>query len=103
MFLKLNTNHISFLRMDETLYMYNGTFERNILIVGRTECGKTTFFQNLAKNRLFGDIKEVFWISKIEVSRDREENIRNCFPDQVVNFDYPNNVDEFNDLLETYR
>ena len=74
MFLKLDTNHTSFLRMDETLYMDDGTFERNILIVGRTECDKT-FFQNLAKNRLFGDIKEVFWISKIEVSRDREENI----------------------------
>ena len=74
MFLKLDTNHTSFLRMDETLYMDDGTFERNILIVGRTECDKT-FLQNLAKNRLFGDIKEVFWISKIEVSRDREENI----------------------------
>lgn len=60
-------------------------------------------FSRIWLKTLFGDIKEVFWISKIEVSRDREENIRNCFPDQVVNFDYPNNVDEFNDSLETYR
>ena len=32
------------------------------------------------------------WISKIEPSRDREENIRDCFGDQTVNFEYPNNA-----------
>ena len=48
-------------------------------------------------------MKEVYWISKIELSKDREDNIRDCFTDQVVKFDYPNNVEEFDDLLETYR
>ena len=37
--------------------------------VGRTGCGKTTFAQNLGKNNLFGDIKEVYWISKIGLSK----------------------------------
>ena len=36
------------------------------MIVGNTGCGKTTFVQNLGKNNLFGDKKEVYWISKIE-------------------------------------
>ena len=89
--------------MDEIKYTYDGKFEGNILIVGRTGCGKTTFVQNLGKNKLFGDVKEVYWISKIELSKDREENIRNYFTDQVVKFDYPNNVEEFDDLLEMYR
>ena len=89
--------------MDEIKYTYDGKFEGNILIVGRTCCGKTTFVQNLGKNKLFGDIKKVYWISKIELSKDREENIRDCFTDQVVKFEYPNNVEEFNDLLEMYR
>ena len=89
--------------MDEIKYTYDGKFEGNILIVGRTGCGKTTFVQNLGKNKLFGDVKEVYWISKIELSKDREDNIRDCFTDQVVKFDYPNNVEEFDDLLETYR
>ena len=40
--------------MDEIEYSYDGKFEGNILIVGRTGCGKTTFFQNLAKN-IFSD------------------------------------------------
>ena len=48
-------------------------------------------------------MKEVYWISKIELSKDREDNIRDCFTDQIVKFDYPNNVEEFEDLLETYR
>ena len=57
--------------MDETIYMYNGKFKGSILIVGRTRCGKTIFVQNVVKNRLFGDIKELYEISKIKLSKDR--------------------------------
>ena len=80
--------------MHEIKYRYDGKFEGNILIVGITGCGKTIFVQNLGKNKLFGDVKEVYWISKIELSMDREDNIRDCFTDQVVKFDYRNNVEE---------
>ena len=45
----------------------------------------------------------MYWVSKIEFSKDREENIRECFVDQVANVEYANNVDEFDDLLEAYR
>ena len=83
-------------------YMYNGKFQENILIVGRTGYGKTTFVQNLGKNKMFGDVKEVYWVSKIELSKDREENIRDCFVNQIVKFNYPNNVEEFDGLLELY-
>ena len=31
-----------------------------MLIVGQTGCGKTTFIQNLAKNKMFGELKNVF-------------------------------------------
>ena len=41
--------------MDEVNYMYDGKFEGNILNVGRTRRGKTTFVQNLGKNKLFGE------------------------------------------------
>ena len=58
---------------------------------------------NLGKNKLFGDIKEVYWISKIELLADRESNIRDCFKDQNVDFKYPNNVEDFNGLLEIYK
>ena len=49
---------------------------------------------------MFGDIKEVFWISKIELSRERETNIKECFVGQDVQFNYPNNLEDFDYLLE---
>ena len=45
-------------------YRYDAKFEGNILVMERTGCSKTTFVQNLGKNQMFGDIKEVLWISK---------------------------------------
>ena len=48
-------------------------------------------------------MKEIYWTSKIELSKDREDNIRNCFTDQILTFDYPNNIEKYNDLLEKYR
>ena len=84
--------------MEETNYSYNGRFDGNIL-VGRTGCGKTTFVQNLAENNLFGDIKHVFGVSKIDLSKEREDNIRACFSDeQNVHFNY--HIEDFNYLLE---
>ena len=58
--------------MDEMKYSYDGKFEENILTVGRTRCGKTTFVQDLGKNKLFGDITTVYWILKISLSEERE-------------------------------
>ena len=69
-------------------YTYNGKFEGNILVVERIGCGKTTFVQNVGKKKLFGDIKEVYWISKIELSTEREDIIKDCFKDQIVAFKY---------------
>ena len=70
--------------MDEIEHTYDGKFERNILVVGRTACGKTTFAQNLGKNNLFGDISEVYWVSKIALSDEQKKLletglvIKNC-------------------------
>ena len=89
--------------MDEIRkYTFDGKFEGNILIVGRTGCGKTTFVQNLGKNELFRGISSVFWLSKIPLSQEREENIRDCFSKQEVFFDYPENIDDFNYLIESF-
>ena len=88
--------------MDEIKYSFDGKFEGNILIIGRTRCGKTTFVQNLGKNKLFGDIRTVYWISKITLSEEREEKIRQCFENQEVNFNYPENLDDFNYLIQIF-
>ena len=60
-------------------YFYNAKFEGNILIVGQTGCRKTTFVQSLAKNNMSGNVKEVYWLSKILLSKDKENNISDCF------------------------
>ena len=58
-------------------YTYDGEFHGNILVVGRTGCGKTTFIQKLGKNKLFGsELTDVFWVSKIVLSNEREDFIR---------------------------
>ena len=89
--------------MDEVNYTYDGKFDGNILVVGITGCRKTTFIQNLGKKKIFGDIKQFYWISKIELSAEREDNNRDCFEDQNVDLKYPNNVEYFNYLLEIYQ
>ena len=87
--------------MEEQKYSFNGQFEGNIFIVGRKGCRKITFIQNLGKNKLFGkNIKEVFWVSKIILSKEREEFIRDSFQDQEVQFSYPHDLDDFNYLTE---
>lgn len=48
--------------INEVDYNYDGKFEGNILIVGRTRCGKTTFVPNLGKNKLYGDVNKVHWV-----------------------------------------
>ena len=84
-------------------YTYDGKFEGNVLIVGRTGCGKTTFIQKLVQNKMFGnDIVNVFWVSKIFLDPDREEAIRNCFVDQNAQLAYPNNIDDFNYLIDSF-
>ena len=89
--------------MDETKYSYNGKFVGNILIVGRTGCGKTTYVQNLGSNKLFGEINYVFWVSKIELYKEKEEKIDERFKDQEVSFHYLNNIDDFDYLIDVFK
>ena len=87
----------------EKEYTYDGQFDGNILVVGRTGCGKTTFIKKLGGNKLFGSqINNVFWVSKIVLSEEREELIRESFADQEVHFSYPHDIDGFNYLIENF-
>ena len=73
------------------------------MVVGKTGCGKTMFIQNLGKNKMFGkSINLVFWVSKIKLSSEKEDVIRDCFVDQTVKSVYPNNLDEFNYFIDFF-
>ena len=58
-------------------FEYDGTFSDNILVVGQTGCGKTSFVQSLGKNKIFGDgLTGVNWVSKINLTKNREDEIK---------------------------
>ena len=80
---------------------YDGKFDGNILIVAQTGSGKTTFIQKFAKNSMFGELKEIYWI-KVLLTDQRERNIKSCF-NKHVHFKYPQTVDEFNMNLTFFQ
>ena len=49
--------------------IYDGQFYGNILVVGRTGCGKTTFLEKLGLNNFFGNIIKTEWISGIDIDK----------------------------------
>ena len=49
--------------------IYEGQFYDNVLVVGRTGCGKTTFLENLGLNNFFGDIIKTESISGIDIDK----------------------------------
>ena len=82
--------------------IYDGKFIGNTLVLGRTECGKTAFIQNLGINNFFGDLKVVKWLSGIRLNKKREAEIESNFNCEV-NFAYPNDRDELADKIEEYK
>ena len=85
-----------------TKYIYDGRFKGNILVVGRTECGKTTFVQKLALYDFFGKLKTAKLISGIRLNASREAEIESNFSCEV-SFFYPNEINEVGDLLEEFK
>ena len=49
--------------------VYNGQFSGNILVVGRTGCGKTKFFGKLGLNKFSGDIFKTELICGIDTDK----------------------------------
>ena len=64
---------------------------------------KQYFYRILKKYIMFGEIKEVTWLSKIPLSREREQKNSDCFINGKNDFKYPNTVDDFDGLLEFFK
>lgn len=84
-------------------YVFDGRFSDNKLVVGHTGCGKTTFVQNLPLNNMFGDLKKIEWISIVELSEKREDQIRSCFKNTIVEFYYPPETYELDKVIENFQ
>ena len=82
--------------------IYDGQFRGNILVPGRTGCGKTYFLQNLGLHNFFGEIVKTEWISGIEISKSREAEIQSCFSIEVE-LDQASSADDLKELIETFK
>ena len=83
-------------------YIYDGKFRGNILVLGRTECGKTSFVQKLALYDFFGKLKNTKWVSGIKLNESREAEIESNFSCDI-SFFYPNDINELADLIEEFK
>ena len=57
----------------------NAPFRGNVLVLGKTGCGKTYFTQKLFLNNFCGKIVKTEWVSSIPLSKLREAEIKSCF------------------------
>ena len=85
-----------------TRYIYDGKFSGNILVLGRTDCGKTSFVQKLALYDFFGKLKTAKWVSGIQLNESREAQIESNFSCDI-SFYYPNDVNDLVDLIEEFK
>ena len=82
--------------------IYNRQFSGNILVVGRTGCGKTTFLEKLGLNKFFGDIVKTEWISGIDIDKKREAEIQSYFSNETE-VHVAKEQDELDSLIETFK
>ena len=82
--------------------IYNGQFYGNVLVVGRTGCGKTTFLEKLGLNKCFEDIIKTEWISGIDVDKTRQAKIQSYFSNETE-VHVAKEQDELDSLIETFK
>ena len=82
--------------------IYNGQFSGNILVIGGTGRGKTTFLEKLRLNKFFGDIIKTEWISGIDIDKKREAKIRSYFSNETE-VHVAKEQDELDSLIETFK
>ena len=82
--------------------IYDGQFYGNVLVVGRTGCGKATFLEKLGVNNFFGKIVKTEWISGIDIDKQREAEIESCFSNEIE-VHVAKEQDELDSLIETFK
>ena len=82
--------------------IYNGQFSGNILVVGRTNCGKTTFIEKLGLNNFFGNITKTEWVSGKTIDKKREGEIQSYFKNETE-VHVAEDEDELKALIETFK
>ena len=82
--------------------IYNGQFPGNLLVVGHTNCGKTTFIEKLGLNNFFGNIVKTEWVSGIATNKKREAEIQSYFKNETE-VHIAQDQDKLDSLIETFK
>ena len=51
--------------------IYNGQFSGNVLVVGKTGCGKMYSLQKFEPNKFFGNLVKTEWVSRVDIDEER--------------------------------
>ena len=70
-----------------TTDIYDWQFRGNILVLGRTDSGKTYYIQQLALNGILGNIEKTPWVSGVATSDTRKAQIQSCFANNIEFYD----------------
>ena len=81
-----------------TIDIYDGQFRGNILVLGRTDSGKTHFIQQLALNGILGNIEKTHWVSGVTISDTRKAQIQSCFSNEIEFYDI-SSYEDFDELI----
>ena len=82
--------------------IYDGQFYGNVLVAGRTGCGKTTFLEKLGVNNFFGKIIKTGWISGIDLKEQTKAEIQSYFSNETE-VHVAKEQDELDYLIETFK
>ena len=81
--------------------IYDGRFHGNILVVGKTGCGKTYFLQKLGLNKFFGKLIKIELVTSIEIDGQRAET-QSCFSNKVE-FHLASEPNKLVSLIEKFK
>ena len=81
---------------------YDGQFYGNIVVVGRTGCGKTKFLEELGLSNFLGNIIKTEWISGIDIGKKREAKIPSYFSNEAE-VRVAKEQHELDSLIETFK
>ena len=82
--------------------IYNAQFRGNVLVAGKTGCGKIHFVQKLGLNSSFGKFVKTEWVSSIPLGKSREAEIQSCF-NSKIEFHYAKDIEDLKELIKTFK
>ena len=83
-------------------FIYHEQFSGNILLVSKTDCGKTAFLEKLGWNKFLGELVKAEWISGIDINKKREAEIQSSFSDETE-VHIVKEPEELDSLIETFK